>query len=73
MAVYYVFLLVFVHPSIGWLVDLGLTELSDNISVYIGSSLTEREKEERNDRRGKKCPNNPHAHLLQAQSALALL
>ena len=33
----------------GWLVVLGLTALSDNVSVYIGSSSIERENEERND------------------------
>ena len=27
----------------------------------------------RKDRREKKCPNNPHPHLLQAQQAFALL
>ena len=30
-----------------WLFVLGLTALSDNISVYIGSSPKEREKEEK--------------------------
>ena len=34
----------------GWLVVLGITALSDSISVYIGPSHREREKEERNDR-----------------------
>ena len=34
----------------GWLVDLGLTALGDSISVYIGPSPKEREKEERKDR-----------------------
>ena len=43
----------------GWLVGLGLTALSDSISVYIGPTPREREKEDRNDRREKKCPNNP--------------
>ena len=43
---------------VGWLF-LGLGALSDNISVYIGSSPKERDKEKRNDRREKKCPNNP--------------
>ena len=38
-----------------------------SISVHIGPSPIEREKENRNDRREKKCPNNPHPHLLQAQ------
>ena len=33
----------------GWLV-LGLTALSDSISIYIGPSSKEREKEERKDR-----------------------
>ena len=58
---------------VGWLVVLGLTALRDSISVYIGPSPREREKEKRNDRREKKCPNNPHPHLLQEQWALALL
>ena len=35
---------------IGWLVVLGLTALLDSISVYIGPSPREREKEERKDR-----------------------
>ena len=52
---------------VGWLVVLGLTALSDNVSVYIGPSPREREKEKRNDRREKKSPNNPDPHLLQAQ------
>ena len=51
----------------GWLVVLGLTALSDSISVYIGPSSREREQEKRNDRGEKKYPNNPHPHLLQAQ------
>ena len=34
-----------------WLVDLGLTALSDSISVYIGPSPREGEKEEEKDRR----------------------
>ena len=34
---------------VGWLVVLGLTALCDTISVYIGPSPREREKEERND------------------------
>ena len=34
----------------GWLVGLGLTALRDSISVCIGPSPREREKEERNDR-----------------------
>ena len=50
-----------------WLVGWGLTALSDSISVYFGPSPREREKEERKDRREKKCPNNPHPHLLQAR------
>ena len=32
---------------VGWLVVLGLTALWDNISVYIGPSPKEREKEEK--------------------------
>ena len=35
---------------VGWLVVLGLTALSDSISVYIGPSPKEREKEERKNR-----------------------
>ena len=35
---------------VGWLVVLGLTALWDSISVYIGPSPKEREKEERKDR-----------------------
>ena len=35
---------------VGWLVVLGLTALLDSISVYIGPSPKEREKEERKDR-----------------------
>ena len=34
----------------GWLVVLGLKALCDSISVYIGPSPTEREKEKRSDR-----------------------
>ena len=33
--------------DVGWLVVLGLTALWDNISVYIGPSPKEREKEEK--------------------------
>ena len=36
---------------IGWLIVLGLTALWDSISVYIGQSPKEREKEERKDSR----------------------
>ena len=36
--------------NFGWLVVLGLTALLDSISVYIGPSTKEREKEERKDR-----------------------
>ena len=35
---------------VGWLVVLDLTALCDSISVYIGPSPRDREKEERNDR-----------------------
>ena len=52
---------------VGWLVGLGLTTLWDSISVYIGPSPREREKEKRSDRWEKKCPNNPYLHLPQAQ------
>ena len=38
------------RPWVGWLVVLGLTALTDSISVYIGPSPKEREKEERKDR-----------------------
>ena len=38
-----------VHSS-DWLVVLGLTALWDSISVYIGPSPKEREREERKDR-----------------------
>ena len=40
-----------VSVIVGWLVVLGLTALWDNISVYIGPSPKEREKEKRKDRR----------------------
>ena len=39
-----------VRVTIGWLVVLVLTALSDSISVYMGPPPREREKEERNDR-----------------------
>ena len=51
----------------GWFVRLSLTTFLDSISVYIEPSPRERENEERKDRREKKCPNDPHSHLLQAQ------
>ena len=35
---------------VGWLVVLGLTALSDSISIYIGPSPKESEKEKRKDR-----------------------
>ena len=53
-----------------WLVALGLTALWDNISVYI--RLAPR-KRERNDRQEKKCPKQPHLHLLQSQKALSFV
>ena len=43
----------------GWLVVLGLTALWDSISVYIGPSPREREKEKRNDRREKNVQTTP--------------
>ena len=49
------------------LVVLGLTDFWDSISVYIGPSPREREKEEKNDGQEKKCPNKLHPHLLQVQ------
>ena len=52
---------------VGWLVVWSLTTLWNSISVYIGPSLREREKEKRNDRREKQSPSNPHPHLLQVQ------
>ena len=55
------------YATYDWLVVLGLTALRDSISVYTGPSPREREKEKRSDRWEKKCPNNPHPHLLQAQ------
>ena len=39
--------------DVGWLVVLGLTALLDSISVYIGLSPREREKEEQKGRRVK--------------------
>ena len=49
--------------QVSWLVGcFGLTALSDSVSVYIGPSPRDEVKEERNDKREKKCP-----HLLQAQ------
>ena len=41
------------NDVVGWLVVLGLMACLDSISVYIGPSPREREKEERNDRREK--------------------
>ena len=42
-----------------WLVVFGIMALWDSISVYIGPSPREWEKENRKDRREKKWPNNP--------------
>ena len=50
---------------VGWLVSLGLTALSDSISVRIGLSFSEWEKETRQTR--EKMFKQPHPHLLQAQ------
>ena len=36
--------------TLGWLVGLGFTALSDSISVFIGQSPREREKEKFKDR-----------------------
>ena len=55
----------FFKELVGWFVVLGLASLCDSISVYIGPSPKEREKEERKDR--VKTSNNAHPHLLQAQ------
>ena len=41
---------VYASVLVGWFVVLGLTALCDSISVYIGPSPREREKEKRNDR-----------------------
>ena len=61
----------FLHNKIvGWL--FRVLWPFGSISVYIGSSPREGE-ENRKDKGEKKCPNNPHPHLLQAQNALALL
>ena len=56
-----------------WVGRLVGTALWDSISVNIWPSPREREKEKRDDRREKICPNNHHPHLLQVQKALALL
>ena len=41
----------YIHWLVGWLVGvLGLTALCDSVSVYIGPSPREREKEYRKDR-----------------------
>ena len=36
-----------IDKLVGWLVDKGFTALLDSISVYIGPSPSEREKEEK--------------------------
>ena len=57
-----------------WLV--GCFRLDDPLRQYFSlywTSPRDREKGKRKDRREKKCPNNPHPDLLQAQKALALL
>ena len=56
---------------IGRFVGFGFRVLLDSVSVCIGPSPRGREKEKRNNRREKKCPNNAHPHLLQAKQALA--
>ena len=57
------------NEIISWMVGcVGLNgPLKQYFSLYIGPSPKEREKEKRSDREEKKCPNNPHLHLLQAQ------
>ena len=50
----------FAYDDVGWMVVLGFTALWDSISVYIGPSPREREKEEKMIDKRKKCPNNPH-------------
>ena len=53
---------------VGWLVGCFKFNgpLRQYFSLYRAVSQRD-EKEERNDRQEKKCPNNPHPHLLQAQ------
>ena len=46
--------------------------LRQYFSLYRAVSQRQGERK-RNDRREKKCPNNPHPHRLQAQKTLALL
>ena len=46
--------------------------LRQYFSLYRAVSQREGERK-KNDRREKKCPNNPHPHRLQAQKALVLL
>ena len=46
--------------------------LRQYFSLYRDVSQRKGERK-RNDRREKKCPNNPHPHRLQAQKAFALL
>ena len=58
--------LVTYYPRQGSWFFLGKMALLDSISGYIGRSPREKEKENRKDRREKKCPNNPHLHPLQA-------
>ena len=57
-----------------WLVGcFGLNgPLRQYFSLYRAVSQREGERK-RNDSREKKCPNNPHMHLLQVQKALTLL
>ena len=67
--------LVKIHKRLfSWLVGcFGLNgSLRQYYSLYRAVSQREGERK-RNDRREKKCPNNPHPHRLQAQKALALL
>ena len=50
-----------------WLVVVGLTARSDSISVYIGPSPREKEKEERRIEKTENVQTTPNAHQLQAQ------
>ena len=54
------------------MVVLGLTALSDSISVYIGSSPKQREKEKRKDRGEKKYPKKNKKKRPPAQTASAI-
>ena len=69
-----------IPSKIKWILRVGLLvgcfgfngPLRQYFSLYWAVSQREEERKEK-ERREKKCPNNPHPHLLQAQKALALL